>query len=59
MNRKTWSTVLLAAGVVLLLLSLLADVIGLGASSAFGYRQIAGMVVGIIGAIAGYVLSRK
>lgn len=58
-NKKLISNVLLVAGIILLALSLLADVIGVGSVPGFGYNQIIGTVVGAIGAIAGYVMSRK
>jgi hypothetical protein len=60
MNKKTIGTVLLVAGVILLLASLTADVIGIGeATSAFGYKQIIGTVVGIVAAGAGFFLRSK
>ena len=60
MNKKQLGVALLVIGVVILLLSLLADSIGIGGAVRFGYRQIAGAVVGVIIAIAGYFLySRK
>jgi hypothetical protein len=60
MNNKTIGTVLLVAGVILLLASLTADVIGIGeAPDAFGIRQIAGVVVGVIAAVAGFVMRSR
>ena len=58
-NKKLISNVLLVAGILLLVLSLVADLIGIGASPGFGPYQIAGTVAGAIAAIAGYVVSRK
>jgi hypothetical protein len=58
-NKKLISNVLLVAGIILLALSLLADVIGIGSVPGFGYNQMVGTVVGAIGAIVGYFMSRK
>jgi hypothetical protein len=45
---------------ILLLASLTADMIGIGeATSAFGYKQIIGTVVGVIAAVAGFVLRSR
>ena len=60
MNNKQLGIALLVIGVIILLLSLLATSIGIGGAPGFGYKQIAGTVVGAIIAIVGYVLfSRK
>ena len=60
MNNKQLGIALLVIGVIILLLSLLANSIGIGGAPGFGYKQIAGTVVGAILAIVGYVLfSRK
>jgi hypothetical protein len=60
MNNKQIGMVLLGIGVIVLLLSLLANFIGTGAAPGFGYKQITGTVVGAIVAIVGYVVySRK
>jgi len=59
-NRKTIGIVLLAAGVILLISSLAADMIGLGSVAGFGYKQIVGTMAGVIIAVVGFVLySRK
>lgn len=50
---------LLVLGAALLIVSLLADVIGIGANPGFGYRQIIGVVLGVIAIIRGiFVLKR-
>ena len=55
MNRKkTVGGVLLGGGILLLILSLLADVLGVGGAPGFGYKQILGTVVGVVAAIRGY-----
>ena len=58
-NRKTIGIVLLAIGAVLLIGSLAADVIGIGGAPGFGYKQIAGTIVGVIVAVGGFVLYTK
>jgi hypothetical protein len=55
-NKKTIGIVLLVVGAVLLIGSLTADVIGVGSSPAFGYKQIIGVVVGVVVAVVGFVL---
>ena len=58
-SKKILSTLLLLVGIVLLVVSVLADVIGIGRSPEFGYTQIGGVVLGAIVAILGWVLLRK
>jgi hypothetical protein len=59
-NRKLTGILLLVGGVVLLVVSLLADRIGLGVTTGFGYDQIIGAAAGVIAAVVGFVLfSRK
>ena len=58
-NNKTIGTVLLVVGVIVLIVSLGADVIGLGGGVRFGSRQILGSVVGLILIAAGFVYSRR
>lgn len=53
-RKKTVGVILLAGGILLLILSLLADVIGVGGATGFGYKQILGALVGIVAAIRGY-----
>ena len=59
MNKKTWGTIVLVAGIAVLVVSLVADLIGLGGSSGFGYGQISGAVVGVIAAVVGYILAYR
>jgi hypothetical protein len=54
-NKKTVGIALIVVGAVLLVVSLAADVIGLGAASAFGYKQIIGAIAGVIVAIIGFI----
>jgi len=55
-NKKTIGIALLAVGGIVLIVSVFADVIGLGGATAFGYKQIIGAVAGAIIAGAGFVL---
>ncbi len=50
---------LLVGGIVLLLISLSADVIGLGLDPGFGYQQMGGTLAGAVAAIMGGLLYRK
>jgi len=59
MNKKTSGIILLVAGIVVLVVSLAADLIGLGSYAGFGYGQISGAVVGVIAAIVGYILAYR
>ena len=59
MNKKTTALSLLVLGLILVALSLAADLIGLGEGSGMGYRQIAGLVVGLVGIVAGAMLLRR
>ena len=59
-NMKTIGTVLLVAGVILLIVALAADALGIGGAVGFGYKQIIGAVAGVIVAVVGFVIySRK
>lgn len=56
-GNKTIASVVIALGVLILLASALADIVGLGGSpQVFGYRQIAGSLVGAIIGAVGVVL---
>ena len=57
MNRI--GVVIVAIGVIIALVSALADPIGIGNESTFGWKQGAGVVVGIVVASAGVVVSAK
>jgi hypothetical protein len=58
-NKKIIGIALLVVGVLLLIVSLAADVIGIGLPG-FGLKQIAGAVAGVVVAVIGFVLySRK
>ncbi len=57
-RKKTVGVLLLVGGALLLILSSLADVLGIGGASGFGYKQIIGSVVGLVAAIRGYFVVR-
>ena len=57
-DAKTIGRILLVAGTLLLVASLLADVVGLGLAP-FGSKQIAGSIAGLILAGVGFWLMRK
>jgi hypothetical protein len=59
MNTKVLGMIAVLVGVVLLLVSVLADYIGLGGAPGFGTRQIIGALAGAIVALAGFVVMRK
>ena len=48
--------VLLVLGILVVLVSVMADPLGLGVSPMFGYRQIIGTVAGAIAAVVGLLL---
>lgn len=56
MDRNLVGGLVTAAGVVLLVLSALADPIGVGDSGGFGWLQTLGVVVGAVTALAGLAL---
>ena len=58
-NTMTMGRILLIAGVLLLLVSLLADVVGLGLSPGFGWKHIVGSIAGLALAGVGFWRMRK
>jgi hypothetical protein len=54
-----WHWAILALGIVILLLSVLADGLGLGRAEGFGWRQALGVLVGIVLIAVGYYLRGK
>ena len=56
---KILRIILLVVGVIVLLVSVLADAFGLGISVGFGNRQILGTILGIILTVVGILLLRK
>ena len=60
MSTKNIGLALIVIGVIVLAVSLLADVIEIGQDpSAIGWRQLLGAAVGLIIAVIGFVLSRR
>ena len=53
---RTLGVILLALGVVMLVAATAADVIGLGQTNAFGFKQIAGAAGGVLAAAIGSFL---
>ena len=58
-RKKIVGIILLVVGIIVLLLSLFADVIGIGTSPRFGYRHIVGIIAGAIFSAAGLFLILK
>jgi uncharacterized RDD family membrane protein YckC len=58
MNKKTLGIIAAVVGIIVLLVSLLANQLGLG-SPGFGIKQIIGTVLGAVVAILGIVLATK
>jgi len=58
-GKKTAGIVLLVVGIVVLLLSLLADPIGVGGSPGFGRDQMLGTIAGAVVTVVGLVLTLK
>ena len=56
MSSRTIGTIAILLGVALLVVSALADVIGIGGSSSFGWRQTSGVVVGALGILFGWLV---
>ena len=55
-SKKILGIILTVGGIVLLALSLLSDVIGIGNQTAFGWRQMVGTAVGAIAIVVGIVI---
>ncbi len=58
-GKKTVGIVVLVVGIVVLLLSLVADPIGIGGHPGFGRYQIVSIIVGAIVTVVGLVLTLK
>ncbi len=60
MSLKNIGYALLAVGIVVILFSALADVIGIGAQAGFGWKQMIGVAIGLIlAALGGWFTIRK
>ncbi len=54
MSRKTISWILIIAGLLLAVVSLVADSVGLGNEVGFGWKQITSMIVGLAAVLVGF-----
>lgn len=59
MQKKRLSFILIVVGIIILLVSLLADVLGIGGYPGMGYKQILGAIAGAVISIIGFILYRK
>ena len=53
-NKKTMGIALIVIGAIMLIVSLAADAIGLGGAPGFGWKQIIGVIAGVVVAAIGY-----
>ena len=58
-NKKRIGIILLVVGIAVLALALVADLVGIGNAPAFGRDQIWAVIVGVIVAIVGLVLTLR
>jgi cytochrome c biogenesis protein CcdA len=58
-GKSSLAILFIIAGIILLLVSIMADVLKIGEVQGFGYKQILGAIVGIILFIIGLLFSRK
>ena len=58
-GKKALSPILIVVGIIVLLLSLLADPLGIGGYPGFGYKQVIGAIAGVVVAVIGLILRRK
>jgi hypothetical protein len=58
-QKKGLGSLLIGAGIVVLLVSVFADPLGIGGYPGFGTKQVIGTVLGIVIGAAGLLLSRK
>ena len=56
MDRKRVGGIVVAVGVVLLVISALAEPIGLGDGDGFGWKQVTGVIIGAAVAVFGLAL---
>ena len=58
-NKITIGILMIVIGIALLIVSLLADTLGLGGAAGFGWKQILGSVVGAVAVVAGLIVIFK
>lgn len=59
MSRKSLGAAVTAIGVIVVAIAALADQIGIGNEDAFGWKQIAGVVVGAVVAVSGIITATR
>ena len=59
MEKKKLGSILTGIGIVVLLISVFADLLGIGGYPGLGYKQVTGTILGIVIVITGALLSRK
>jgi hypothetical protein len=59
MDNPMLARVVIGIGALLVLISLFADPLRLGAQSGFGWRQALGLVIGAVVILAGFYLRRR
>jgi hypothetical protein len=59
MGNPMFASILIGVGVLLVLISALADTLGLGRSPDFGWRQTLGVVIGALVILGGLYLRRR
>lgn len=58
MSKKNLGLLLIVGGLILLVLSLGADIFGIGAEAGFGWKQLTGTVVGLAAFGYGFWMTR-
>ena len=59
MSRTSVGWAITAIGIVVLIVSALADQIGLGNTDSFGWKQILGVVVGAVIMVLGFIVAKR
>jgi type IV secretory pathway VirB2 component (pilin) len=59
MQPRSFGLALAAVGIVVVTVAALGNQIGLGESDAFGWKQILGVVVGVVIAFAGFAIATR
>ncbi len=58
-GNKIVGNVLMAGGVLLVLVAVTADLTSLGEGTAFGWKQLTGVVIGVLDVVAGVLINRR
>jgi len=59
MSKKTMGLVAIIAGLILVILSITADLVGIGAKPGFGWHQALGVIAGVLMIAGGAWVTRK